>query len=363
MKNCFFFLMIIFFSSCQKEGCTDEFALNYNPEAEINNGTCEYHTTTPYTILKPEGFPNMIIPEDNPNTVEGVALGKKLFKEPLLSADGTQSCASCHFQSANFSDTNQFSTGINGGLGFRNASTLTNSGWSQSFNWDGSSNTLEEQAFEPITNPNEMNNTWKNVENTLNANEDYQILFKEAFNIDYIDSIHVVKAIAQFERSLISSNSKFDKFYRGETSLSPSELNGYAIYNSERGDCFHCHPVGLFTDNSFHNNGLDTEFIDLGRYEVTGNPLDQGVFKSPTLRNIEYSAPYMHDGRFSTLDEVIEFYNFGGYDSPTVDPLMKYIGVGLLLSPEEKINLKAFLLTLSDDSFVNNENFSNPFNQ
>ena len=357
MKNCFFFLMIIFFSSCQKEGCTDEFALNYNPEAEINNGTCEYHTTTPYTILKPEGFPNMIIPEDNPNTVEGVALGKKLFKEPLLSADGTQSCASCHFQSANFSDTNQFSTGINGGLGFRNASTLTNSGWSQSFNWDGSSNTLEEQAFEPITNPNEMNNTWTNVENTLNANEDYQILFKEAFNIDYIDSIHVVKAIAQFERSLISSNSKFDKFYRGETSLSPSELNGYAIYNSERGDCFHCHGTLLFTDNLFHNNAIESAepFLDNGLGYVTNNPSDNGKFKTPSLRNIEYSAPYMHDGRFTTLEQVLEHYNSGGHYTSTVDPLMKKIGIGLQLTNQELSDLLAFLKTLSDEDYVSQE--------
>lgn len=357
MKNCFFFLMIIFFSSCQKEGCTDEFALNYNPEAEINNGTCEYHTTTPYTILKPEGFPNMVIPEDNHNTVEGVALGKKLFKEPLLSADGTQSCASCHFQSANFSDTNQFSTGINGGLGFRNASTLTNSGWSQSFNWDGSSNTLEEQAFEPITNPNEMNNTWTNVENTLNANEDYQILFKEAFNIDYIDSIHVVKAIAQFERSLISSNSKFDKFYRGENSLSPSELNGYAIYNSERGDCFHCHGTLLFTDNLFHNNAIESAepFLDNGLGYVTNNPSDNGKFKTPSLRNIEYSAPYMHDGRFATLEQVLEHYNSGGHYTSTVDPLMKKIGIGLQLTNQELSDLLAFLKTLSDEDYVSQE--------
>ena len=354
MKNCFFFIIIILFSSCKKEGCTDEFATNYNPEAEINNGSCEYHTTTPFTIQTPEGFPDMIIPEDNPNTVEGISLGEKLFNEPLLSADGTQSCANCHFQSANFSDNNQFITGINGGLGFRNASTLTNSGWSLSFNWDGSSNTLEEQAFEPVTNPNEMNNTWINVENTLNANEDYQILFKEAFNIDYNDSTHVVKAIAQFERSLVSSNSKFDKFYRGETSLSPAELNGYAIYNSERGDCFHCHGTLLFTDNIFHNNAIESgePFIDNGLGIVTNNPADNGKFKTPSLRNIEYSAPYMHDGRFATLEQVLEHYNSGGHYTSTVDPLMKKIGIGLQLTNQELSDLLAFLKTLSDEDYV-----------
>ena len=354
MKNCFFFIIIIFFSSCQKEGCTDEFALNYNPEAEINNGTCEYYTTTPYTIPTPSGFPNMIIPEDNPTTVEGIALGEKLFNEPLLSADGTQSCASCHFQSANFSDTNQFSTGINGGLGFRNASTLTNSGWSLSFNWDGSSNTLEEQAFEPVTNSNEMNNTWRNVENTLNANEEYKTLFKQAFNIEYIDSIHVVKAISQFERSLVSANSKFDKFYRGEGSLSPSELNGYAIFNSERGDCFHCHGTLLFTDNLFHNNAIESEepFSDNGFGDVTNNPSDNGKFKTPSLRNVEYSTPYMHDGRFATLEQVLEHYNSGGHYTSTVDPLMKKIGVGLQLTNQDLADLLAFLKTLSDEDYV-----------
>ena len=246
---------------------------------------------------------------------------------------------------------------VNGGLGFRNASTLTNSGWSQSFNWDGSSNTLEEQAFEPITNPNEMNNTWTNVENILNANEDYQILFKEAFNIDYIDSIHVVKAIAQFERSLISSNSKFDKFYRGETSLSPSELNGYAIYNSERGDCFHCHGTLLFTDNLFHNNAIESAepFLDNGLGYVTNNPSDNGKFKTPSLRNIEYSAPYMHDGRFATLEQVLEHYNSGGHYTSTVDPLMKKIGIGLQLTNQELSDLLAFLKTLSDEDYVSQE--------
>ena len=357
IKKGIFVCITLLLFSCKKEGCTDEFALNYNPEAEINNGSCEYHTTTPYTILTPEGFPNMTIPEDNPNTVEGIALGKKLFNEPLLSADGTQSCASCHFQSANFSDTNQFSSGITGQIGNRNASTIVNAGWNTSNFWDGRVVSLEDQAFEPITNPIEMNNTWINVENTLNANEDYQILFKEAFNIDYIDSTHVVKAIAQFERSLVSSNSKFDKFYRGEISLSPSELNGYAIYNSERGDCFHCHGTLLFTDNLFHNNAIESEepFSDNGFGDVTYNPSDNGKFKTPSLRNIEYSAPYMHDGRFATLEQVLEHYNSGGHYTSTVDPLMKKIGIGLQLTNQELFDLLAFLKTLSDEDYVSEE--------
>ena len=178
-------------------------------------------------------------------------------------------------------------------------------------------------------------------------------MFKNAFNIDYIDSNHVVMAIAQFERSLISTNSKFDQFLNGEVQLNSSELNGYAIFNSEKGDCFHCHGSQMFMDNLFHNNGLDVEpFNDLGRGKITNDPNDYGKFKTPTLRNIEFSAPYMHDGRFATLEEVIEHYNSGGKYSSTVDPLMKKIGIGLQLTNQEKEDLVAFLKTLSDTEFI-----------
>jgi len=284
-------LVAILLFSCKKEGCIDPIALNYNPDADINNGSCEYITTTPYHIITPSGFPDMIIPENNPMTIEGIELGKKLFNDPILSGNETQSCASCHFQSANFSDTNQFSTGINGIHGDRNASTIINPGWNNSNFWDGRAFTLEDQAFNPIVNPIEMNDTWSNVENKLNYDSEYVNLFKQAFNIDYIDSTHVVMAIAQFERSLVSDNSKFDKFYRGEVTMTTSELNGYAIFNSEKGDCFHCHGTLLFTDNLFHNNGLDSEpFADLGLANVTNDVFDNGKFKSPSLRNIEVSC-------------------------------------------------------------------------
>ena len=353
-KYFFYFLIILFLSSCKKEGCTDVLALNYDSKANIDNGSCEYYTVTEYNIDQPTGFPTPQIPIENPLTVEGVNLGKKLFNDPILSVDGTISCSSCHLKSSNFSDPNKTSIGFNGLQGTRNASVITNSLWSNSFNWDGSALTLESQAFEPITNPKEMNNTWQNVENTLNGNEEYRQLFMNAFNIDYIDSTHVVKAIAQFERSLISSNSKFDKFYRGEGSLNSSELNGYAIFNSEKGDCFHCHGTMLFTDNLFHNNGLDSEepFVDNGLGDITNNPGDNGKFKTPSLRNVEFSAPYMHDGRFSTLEEVISHYNDGGHYSSTVDPLMKKIGVGLQLTNQELNDLIAFLKTLSDENYI-----------
>jgi len=339
--------------SCQKEGCTDENALNYNPDAQINNGSCDYHLTTPYMLNTPFGFPDMLIPENNPMTVEGVLLGDKLFHEPLLSGNNEMACNSCHNRSFAFSDTHQHSTGIDGIDGDRNASTIINAGWNTSNFWDGRATTLEDQAFGPVVNPIEMNETWINVENKLNANTEYKQLFKDAFNIDYIDSTHVVMAIAQFERSLISSNSKFDKFYRGEETLSPSELNGYAIFNSEKGDCFHCHGTQLFMDNLFHNNGLDPEpFTDLGYSTVTGNSSDDGKFKTPTLRNIEVSAPYMHDGRFFTLEQVVDHYDMGGHYSSTIDPNMKKVGIGLQLTNQEKVDLIAFLKTLTDSDFI-----------
>ena len=209
--------------------------------------------------------------------------------------------------------------------------------------------------FEPVTNPIEMHDTWVNVETKLNSDTIYKNLFKKAFNIDYIDSNHVVKAIAQFERTIISVDSKYDKWMRQELQLSSSELNGFAIFNSEKGDCFHCHGTEMFMDNDFHNNGLDANnFADLGLANISNNPDDIAKFKTPTLRNIEFTAPYMHDGRFSTLEEVIEHYNSGGNYSPTVDPLMKKIGVGLQLTNTEKQDLINFLKALSDYDFINN---------
>jgi len=355
--------------SCKKDlsiiiGCTDSTALNYNNSATYNDGSCIFdiiipHQPTPYAIVSPSGFPTMSIPENNPMTVEGIALGKKIFHDKILSGDGTQSCASCHLQIAGFSDTNRFSQGIDGSFGDRNASTIINAGWNTSNFWDGRAVTLEDQAFDPVVNPIEMNNTWQNVENTLNANATYKYLFKKAFNIDDIDSTHVVMAIAQFERTLISANSRYDKYFRQEVQLTPSELNGYVIFNTEQGDCFHCHSTDMFIDNLFHNNGLDAEpFLDLGLAKVTGLSSDNGKFKTPTLRNIEFSFPYMHDGRFATLEQVVEHYNSGGNFSSTVDPLMKKLGVGLQLTNQQKQDLVAFLKTLSDTDFITNPDFT-----
>jgi cytochrome c peroxidase len=308
----------------------------------------------------------MHIPADNPMTIEGVALGRKLFYDPSLSKNNIQSCGTCHSQPSGFSDHgNRFSQGADGLAGTRNAMALINVGWEQKFFWDGRAASLEAQIFGPVTNPVEMNTTWPEVEQKLNASAEYPELFRQAFNIDHVDSVHVSMAIAQFLRSLVSGNSKFDKFRRGEVSLTPSELSGFDIYRTERGDCFHCHPFetdGTLTDHTFKNNGLDSDagMTDPGLQDVTGDPNDRGKFKVPTLRNIELTAPYMHDGRFATLEEVVEHYDTGGESSSTVDPLMKHVGVGLNLTLQDRIDLVNFLKTFTDEEFISNPEFGQP---
>ncbi|GIV42473.1 MAG: cytochrome-c peroxidase [Vicingaceae bacterium] len=366
------FYFMLLYISCRKDyGCTDPEAENYNPKAELDNGSCIYDTAfhpTPYPLNIPPLFaqylPEPHIPEDNPLTVEGVALGKKLFYDPGLSANGTQSCASCHMPGFAFTDSARFSTGIDGIKGTRNAMPIFNALWNfnSKFFWDGRANGLEQQALEPIRNPIEMHNTWENVVNYLKSQPEYVKMFKKAFGTSNIDSMHVVKAIAQFERILISANSKFDRYLMGLEMLTPLELQGFNVYMDEtRGDCFHCHgtPGGLlWTDNDFHNNGLDSVITDPGLAAVTGNPADMGKFKTPSLRNLAYTAPYMHDGRFKTLDEVINHYSEGLKWSPTIDPLMKKVDQGgVQLTPQDKAALKAFLLTLSDPDFINNPEY------
>jgi cytochrome c peroxidase len=323
------------------------------------------YQTTPYSIETPQGFPAMNIPADNPLTVEGVALGRRLFYDKILSGNNMQSCSSCHNQALSFTDNGtQFSTGITGAIGNRNAQPLINLGYNLHYFWDGRGTTLEQQILEPVSNPIEMHLSWTEAAAKLNANSTYVDEFKNAFGISTIDSSYVVKAIAQFVRTMISYNSRLDKRLRNEISLTSSELNGYVIYVTERGDCFHCHNIDagrLMTDNLFHNNGLDSVFTDLGRGAITGNSFDNGKFLTPTLRNIALTAPYMHDGRFQTLEEVVEHYNSGGKASATVDPLMKHVGTGLNLSTQEKADLVAFLKTMTDSSFINDARFKSPF--
>jgi cytochrome c peroxidase len=328
----------------------------------------EIYIPVPYNLEIPILFEEKliapIIPANNPLTEEGIALGKKLFFDSILSGDGSQSCASCHNPKKAFTDQQQFSDGIQGKFGERNAMPLFNLAWNfdERFAWDGKEFGLEEQALEPVSNPIEMHANWKKVADRLQQNKAYPNLFFKAFGTSKIDSILVTKAIAQFERTLISGNSKFDQFLREETTLTPEEQNGFDVFMDEaKGDCFHCHGSDnnpLWTDNKFHNNGLDATFQDIGLGEVTGNPNDNGKFKSPSIRNLAFTAPYMHDGRFTTLEEVIAHYSEGLKKSATIDPLMKNVNKGgVQLSTRDKTDLKAFLLTLSDNDFNSNTAF------
>ncbi|WP_179344499.1 cytochrome-c peroxidase [Winogradskyella ursingii] len=336
-------------------GCSDE-DVGYEP--------------TPLPLNIPQIFSDNIIspviPTDNPLTVEGVALGKRLFFDTILSGDGTQSCASCHSPQNAFTDNTPTSDGIDGNFGIRNSMPLFNLAWNygERFTWDGKELSLERQAIEPVQNPIELHSDWNDVVTRLQAHPEYPELFESAFKTSTITKELATKAIAQFERTLISANSKFDKYSLGEATLTENELNGLNVFMDEaRGDCFHCHGSPnnpLWTDNIFHNNGLDATFTDLGLGGVTGDPSDNGKFKSPSLRNLAYTAPYMHDGRFATLDEVINHYSEGLNNSPTIDPLMKKVDQGgVQLTEQDKADLKAFLLTLSDPSFINNPSFQN----
>lgn len=331
-----------------------------------DNESVERYFATPSSLDIPKLFEDNIlapvIPIDNPQTVEGIALGKKLFFDPILSINNTIACVDCHAPENAFTDSDKFSDGVDGIFGNRNSMPLFNLAWNydEKFFWDGNTFSLEHQAFVPVTDPFEMKSNWADVESKLQQHAEYPSLFEKAFGASNIDSSLVTKAIAQFERTLISANSKFDKFLLGELNLSPEELNGFNVFMDEaKGDCFHCHGSDknpLWTDNIFHNNGLDETFADLGLGAVTGDPADNGKFKSPSLRNLEFTAPYMHDGRFASLDDVINHYSQGLKNSSTIDPLMKKVdqgGVGL--TDKDKADLKAFLLSLSDYDFINSK--------
>lgn len=337
--------------------------------------------TTPYELNTPDVIREMPIPDDNPITEEGVKLGRMLFYDPILSGDSSMACATCHQQENAFASDVRFNTGIVGQKGFRNAMALMNLGWASAYNWDGSAKNLEEQALEPVTNPVEMHETWPNAVKKIKRNDFYPELFKDAFGDKAITRDLVVKAIAQFERTLISFDAKIDRVFQGEASLTASERRGFDIYVTEEADCFHCHGLPrqnrLLTDDQFHNNGLDSmgpndfDFEDKGLGSVTGIRNDNGKFKTPTLRNVELTAPYMHDGRFQTLKEVVDFYSEGLKPGPNVDENIQkhlprsddgyYKQGGVNLTEQEKQDLINFLKTFTDKAFVNDERYANPF--
>jgi len=339
--------------------------------AIITIKSCEpdEHITTPFELNVPYGFPSFSVPDDNPLTVEGVELGKYLFYEKALSSNFQFSCSDCHNQQMNFSSPSNCSGNVFGLPVTRNTMPLVNLVWDNAFAWDERKEGLENKITDAYTNPFTMAGEIEEIVNRLQNNNFYVDLFYNAFGDGGVNEINISKALAQFLRTIITGNSKFDKFLRGEMMLTVQELNGYEIFNREArtepsqpagGDCFHCHGAPLFTDLASHNNGLDSVFSDLGLAYATNDTMDYGKFKTPTLRNVEFTSPYMHDGRFLTLEEVIEHYNSGGIDSYTIDPLMKRVGIGLLLTESEKQDLIAFIRTLKDEDFLINPDYSNP---
>lgn len=306
-------------------------------------------------------MPPVRISDDNPFTREGIDLGRHLFYEPMLSRDNSQSCGSCHEQILGFTDHgNKVSKGIVGVLGTRNAMTIFNLMWHDNFFWDSRAVNMRQQVLMPIQNPVEMDATLTDVIAKLNESAYYKDKFKKAFGIDVIDTTHLAMALEQFLFSMVSDNSRFDKFNRGEIQLTPAELRGFERLKIK--GCFNCHKGSLFLDNKSHNTGLDRFPPDKGLYEFTGLQSDVGKFKTPSLRNVMVTAPYMHDGRFETIEEVLDFYDGEiEFDSPNVDRELLQIGTRAKLQPQDVEDIKAFLRTLTDTDFINDQKLSDPF--
>lgn len=313
---------------------------------------------TPIYFQVPKGFPKPVYDfKNNPLTEEGFQLGKKLFYDPIISKDSTISCASCHLQQTGFTHVDHdLSHGINGKIGVRNSLTLQNLAWSKTFMWDGGVNHLDVQYIAPITSEVEMDETLENVVTKLNNNKEYQELFQKAFGTKKITGQLTLKAISQFVVSLTTSNSKYDKVIRKEEKFTEMEQKGYSLFKQH---CASCHKEPLFSSNDFKNNGLpiDTTLNDFGRMKITQNSKDSLKFRIPTLRNIEFTFPYMHDGRFKTLNEVIKHYNFGIKKSKT---LSKELYKPLNLTNNQKVELISFLKTLTDKEFLFNPRYGFP---
>ncbi len=292
----------------------------------------------------------------NPLTKEGFILGRKLFYETKLSRDNTISCGSCHQQFSAFAHLDHpLSHGIDGLFGTRNAPPLYNLNWQTAFMWDGGINHIEVQPLAPITNPVEMDENMVNVVNKLQSDASYRELFRNAFGDETVNSQRIFKAITQFQGMLVSYNSKYDKFSRGEISLTTNEADGLNLFQQK---CATCHTPPLFTNFGYMNNGLDSIFSDAGRATITLLPSDSGKFKVPSLRNVELSRPYMHDGRFETLDEVLNHYISGVKNSSTINS--EVVG-GIPLTAQEKQDIILFLKTLTDTKFITDRRFADPF--
>ncbi len=297
------------------------------------------------TLEKPLGFPDAVIPDDNLPTQNRIDLGRKLFFDPILSRDSTISCSSCHLTDKKMTDGLQFSNGIDGQKTLRNSMSILNAAYQPYMFWDGGVPNLEQQVIAPIENHLEMDFNVNFVVARLLAHPEYPALFQKAYGLDP-SAYTLVRAIANFERTLISGKSRYDE-YRYEnktTALTDAEKRGMDIFFGESGECFHCHGEYNFTDYSFKNNGLYMFYADSGRARITGNNVDAGKFKVPSLRNVEFTAPYMHDGSLATLEDVVEHYNSGGKLHPNKSGLIKPLN----LTVQQKEDLVSFLKTLSD---------------
>jgi cytochrome c peroxidase len=288
---------------------------------------------------------NRPVPADNPLTEAKVQLGRKLFFDPILSADGTVSCASCHQPDHGFASPHPLAVGIGGRRTPRNAPSLFNRAYGKSFFWDGREQTLEGQALRPIENPLEMGDSVPAALKRLQAHKDYPARFQTAFG-DGVTATNLARALASFERVLLLGNSRVDRFRAGQTqALTEQERHGLWLYES-RGRCWRCHSGSNFTDEQYHNTGVSWGKmpLDLGRFDTTKHEGDRGRFKTPTLRGVAMTAPYMHDGSLKTLEEVVDFYNRGGGKNKNVDPALE----PLKLSPNDVRDLVALLKALSD---------------
>jgi len=364
---------LLLLSACQK-----------NPPPEYY----PVHKTTPYELEIPYGFPtNLNIPEDNPMTVEGIDLGRHLFYDGRISGrdhpDSMMSCGTCHLQSNSFEvgiDHPKYKDGFTFGVTGKQTPhvmlPLINLVWNHTgYLWNGYvrednpnpiHRNIEALTFMSIMAPHEMNSDTVRAKEMISNIPGYPELFEKAFGTKEVTVDRMSKAISQFIRTMVSSNSRFDKYIRGELQLTPPELNGFVLFTTEEGaDCFHCHGGfgnPLFTTHLYYNNGKDTIFDDTrDRFAITSDPMDRGAYKAPTLRNIELTGPYMHDGRFRTLDDVIDFYSHHVLNSPEIDPLMHHVANGgIQLTDKEKSDLKSFIKTLRDDEFLSDPAFSKP---
>ncbi len=316
---------------------------------------------TPLTFTVPEGFPKPVYDfSQNPLTNEGFELGRKLFYDGRLSRDGNFPCASCHQQFAAFSSFDHpFSHGFDDGFSTRNAPSLFNLAWQKEFHLDGGINHLDVQPLAPLTAPNEMAETLESVLGKLKADTEYPGLFRAAFGDDQINSQRLLKALSQYMVSLVSAGSKYDLYKQGKASFTPYEERGYALF---RTNCGSCHTEPLFTDLSYRNIGLPAipNLNDVGRMRITNDPADSLKFKVPSLRNVALSQPYMHDGRFASIEACLNHYTSGVVNSSTVDPLVRN---RISLTRSEVVDLVAFLRTLSDTTLTKSARLADPENK